>query len=65
MPAFPYCPMKVMIDRKVTKSLNRMPVHISDKVFDAAKLLEQYPTIHTDLKKLGEGIYRMRIGSYD
>lgn len=56
--------MKVTIDRKVTKSLNRMPVYVSDKVFGAAKLLEQYPMIHADLKKLGEGIYRMRIGSY-
>ena len=56
--------MKVTIDRKVTKSLNKMPVYVSDKVFEAAKLLEQYPMIHADLKKLGGGIYRMRIGGY-
>ena len=41
-----------------------MPVYVSDKVFEAAKLLEKYSIIHADLKKLGEGIYRMRIGSY-
>ena len=42
--------MKVTIDRKVTKSLNRMPVYVSDRVFGAVKLLEQYPMIHADLK---------------
>ena len=41
-----------------------MPVYVSEKVYAAAKLLEQYPMIHADLKKLGEGTYRMRIGGY-
>jgi mRNA-degrading endonuclease RelE of RelBE toxin-antitoxin system len=41
-----------------------MPIYVSDKVFGVAKLLEQYPMIHADLKKLGKGIYKMRIGSY-
>ncbi len=61
---FPYYSMRVTIDSKVTKNLNRMPVYVSEKVYAAAELLEQYPMIRADLKKLGEGIYRMRIGSY-
>ncbi len=56
--------MKIILDRKVTKALNRMPIHVSEKVYSAAKLLERYPMIRTDLKKLGEGTYRMRIGGY-
>ncbi len=56
--------MEVTIDRKVTKRLSKMPVYVSEKVYTAAKLLEQYPMIHADLKKLGEGIYRMRMGDY-
>lgn len=56
--------MRVEIDRKVSKSLSRMPVYVSEKVNDAAKLLEQFPMIHADLKKLGQATYRMRIGGY-
>ncbi len=56
--------MKVIIEKRVIKSLGRMPLHVSEKVYSAAKLLEQYPKIRTDLEKLGSGVYRMRIGDY-
>ena len=56
--------MQVMIDRKVVRALNRMPIHVSQKVYSVAKLLEQYPTMRADIKKLGDGTYRMRIGEY-
>ncbi len=56
--------MKVIIHQRVHKSLARMPTYVSDVVTEVATLLENFPLIHADIKKLGPSQYRIRKGEY-
>ena len=56
--------MRVIIHRKVLKRLARAPDFAKAGVLETAKVLEQFPMIHADVKKLGPDRYRIRRGGY-
>lgn len=56
--------MQVIIDKKVSKNMDRFPPYVREQVLETLILLEKFPLITADIKKLGRGTYRIRRGKY-
>jgi len=56
--------MKVEIHKKAAKAMTRFPGYVQEDILEVCKMLESYPVISADIKKLGDGVYRIRKGGY-
>lgn len=56
--------MEVKIHRRVLKRIERFPEYVKADIFETLELLERWPFIIADIKKLDDGVYRIRKGSY-
>ena len=54
---------RVVVDPKADRSANRFPSHDRERIFAAIKQMAENP-FAGDIKKLGPGEYRRRVGSY-
>ncbi|MDE1827631.1 MAG: type II toxin-antitoxin system RelE/ParE family toxin [Candidatus Micrarchaeota archaeon] len=56
--------MRVVVDPKVEKVFTTFPKFVQSRLLKKINLLERFPLINADIKKLGDGVYRMRSGRY-
>jgi mRNA-degrading endonuclease RelE of RelBE toxin-antitoxin system len=54
--------MQVIFHKKALKKIEKLPKFIKEDVYEIAKLLEEFPFVRLDIKKLGGGVYRVRKG---
>jgi mRNA interferase RelE/StbE len=58
--------MEVVVEENFYKKLKKLPKEIQIRVYSILRLLEQFPFIRLDIKKLRgkERMFRVRIGKY-
>jgi mRNA interferase RelE/StbE len=58
--------MEVVVQENFYKKLKKLPKDVQIRTYDALKLLERFPFIRLDIKKLKgkERIFRIRLGKY-
>jgi mRNA-degrading endonuclease RelE of RelBE toxin-antitoxin system len=56
--------MQVIFHKKVLKKIEKFPKFVKEDVYEIAKLLENFPFVRLDIKKLGGSVYRVRKGKY-
>jgi len=53
---------EVLIHRRVIKFLNTLSEDKKSKIVDAIKLLEKFPIVRADVRKIGPKTFRLRKG---
>lgn len=56
--------MHVIVSERVIKDMNRFPSYVKNQIAETITMLEGFPLIMADIKKLGPGVYRVRRGKY-
>jgi mRNA-degrading endonuclease RelE of RelBE toxin-antitoxin system len=58
--------MEVIVQENFYKKLKKLPKDVQTRTYDALKLLERFPFIRLDIKKIkGKGrVFRIRLGRY-
>jgi mRNA-degrading endonuclease RelE of RelBE toxin-antitoxin system len=56
--------MQVIFHKKALKKIEKLPKFIKEDVYEITKLLEEFPFVRLDIKKLGGSVYRVRKGKY-
>ena len=58
--------MEVVVQENFYKKLKKLPKDVQIRTYDALKLLERFPFIRLDIKKLKgkERTFRIRLGKY-
>jgi mRNA-degrading endonuclease RelE of RelBE toxin-antitoxin system len=54
--------MKVLIHKRVIKFLNKLDERRKLKILEVLRLLEKFPLVRADIRKIGEKTFRLRIG---
>ncbi len=56
--------MEVIVKKKVLRKVNKFPKYVKRDILDMATLLENFPLVRADVRKLEHNIYRIRRGKY-
>lgn len=56
--------MHISLEPKAEKSFKTFPKFIQLKLMKKMAKLENFPLLNADIKKFGDGSYRMRVGDY-